>query len=60
MDNLRLHITIFLLKKFKMIMKEGISAPITVSNKIWNFIITTNLVKIKIPEAACGCYEREE
>ena len=41
-------------------MKAGISAPITFSDKMWKFVLTKNLLKLKAPEAASGCCEKVE
>lgn len=60
MKELQLHFTIFLLKKFKSLMRRGLDTPFTISDKIWKAVITKNLFKVKAPEAACGCYEKSE
>jgi hypothetical protein len=41
-------------------MKAGISAPISYTDKIWRFVFSKNLFKIKTPEAASGCCEKLE
>ncbi len=58
MNEIRLHFTFFLLRKFKELMKAGISVPLTFSDKIWKFIISKNLFKVRTPEAASGCCEK--
>ena len=60
MSELKLHFTFYLLRKFKKLMKAGLSAPISLPDKLWNFAITKNLFKLKAPEAASGCCEKVE
>jgi len=60
MKELQLHFTIFLLRKFKSLMRSGMDAPFTISDKIWKIVISKNLFKVRPPEAACGCYEKNE
>jgi hypothetical protein len=60
MKELKLHFTFYLLKKFKRLMKAGISAPISYTDKIWGFVFSKNIFKLKAPEAASGCCEKVE
>jgi hypothetical protein len=59
MRKFRLRFTFYLLKKFKKLKKAGISAPISFSDKLWKFVISRNLFKLKAPEAANGCCEKD-
>ena len=60
MSKFKLHFTFYLLRKFKKLMEAGITAPITFSDKLWKFVISKNLFKLKAPEAASGCCEKME
>ena len=60
MSEFKLHFTFYLLRKFKKLMKAGISAPITFSDKVWKYVIFKDIVKLKAPEAASGCCEKVE
>jgi len=59
MKKFRLRFTFYLLKKFKKLKRAGILAPISFPDKLWKFLISKNLFKLKVPEAASGCYEKD-
>ena len=59
MKKMQLRFTFYLLRKFKKLTKAGLSAPITFSDKLWKFVISKNLIKLKPPEAANGCCEKD-
>jgi hypothetical protein len=60
MKKFQLHFTFYLLRKFKKLMMAGISVPMSFSDKLWKYLISKNLFKLKPPEAASGCCEKLE